>query len=193
MGCRKTRDFRRMNCEADLFQHIYLTGYRGTGKTSVGRLIAQQRQMPLVDLDLQIESDAEMTIRQIFDKGGESLFRDLESTALMKVSGNHTPSVISLGGGAILRKENRDLIRKTGVCLWLDCDAQTLAGRIQSDESTAQRRPSLTSRGLIDEIEPLLCERRPLYQEVASVRVDTCGKSIAQVAARALEWLQDQP
>ena len=169
-------------------QHIYLTGYRGTGKTSIGKIIAHEIRRPLVDLDEKIESDAGMSIREIFDKGGESLFRDLESTALRLVI-DGPPSVISLGGGAIVREENRRLIGETGDCLWLDARADELAARIEGDDSTADRRPALTSQGLIDEIEMLLEQRRPLYQEIATFRIDTSGKSIDQVAEEAVSLI----
>jgi len=171
-----------------MFHHIYLTGYRGTGKTSVGRRIAHHQRLPLVDLDEKIEHDSGKSIREIFDEGGETRFRDLESAALQQVAAA-ARAVISLGGGTILRPENRKLICASGICLWLDAEADVLAARIAGDHATAQRRPSLTSRGLIDEIAPLLAHRRPLYQEVATARIDTTGKSVEEVAAEALRFL----
>ena len=157
----------------------------------MGTVIARQRNLPLVDLDEQIETEAGKSIREIFDEGGESMFRDLESEALQEVAAGPA-AVVSLGGGAILRKENRDLIRETGVCLWLDADAEVLAARIQNDESTSARRPSLTAEGLIDEIATLLDLRRPQYQESAMARIDTSGKTIEQVAAEAIKFLTAQ-
>jgi shikimate kinase len=172
-----------------LNQHIYLTGYRGTGKTTVGALIARERSLPLVDLDEKIEADQGKTIREIFDEGGEPLFRDFETRALKEAAAAPN-SVISLGGGAILREENRRLIKQTGFCIWLDATVESLVSRIQNDESTSQRRPSLTSQGLIAEIAPMLHKRHPMYQDAADARVDTTGKSIDQVAAEAIETLK---
>jgi shikimate kinase len=176
--------------EVVLSQHIYLTGYRGTGKTTVGALIASKWPLPLVDLDKKIEFDHAKTIRQIFDEGGEPLFRKFEAGALREVAAG-PQSIVSLGGGAIVRKENRELIRQSGVCIWLDATAETLAKRIQNDVSTSQSRPSLTSQGLLEEIAPLLKQRDSMYREVATARIDTTGKSIDQVAAEAIEVLEN--
>lgn len=170
-----------------LSQHIYLTGYRGTGKTSVGTIVAQSLGWPMIDLDEVVEKEAGRSIRQIFEDGGESLFRELESRALFSVP--VTPQVVvSLGGGAILSKENRHWIHHNGTCLWLDSDAETLAERIHGDESTEKRRPALTNLGSLDEIRRLLDERRPFYEEVADHRIETGGKTIDQVAEEVLSF-----
>ena len=174
-----------------MIQHIYLTGYRGTGKSTIGALIASQWALPLVDLDEKIESDRKKTIREIFDEGGEPMFRDFESEALRQVAAGPR-SVISLGGGAILRAENRELIKQSGICLWLDATAEVLVSRLQNDASTSQRRPSLTSEGLLAEIGPMLEKRRPMYLEVATIRLDTTGMSIDQVAAEAIKALKNR-
>ena len=152
-------------------------------------MIARAREIPLIDLDEKIEADAGKPIRDIFQEGGEPLFRDLETAALREVSAE-APSVISLGGGAIVREENRERIRESGLCVWLDATAESLARRIRDDESTASRRPSLTSDGLIEEIAPLLRQRQPWYQSVSTIRIDTTDKSIDEVAAEAVELLQ---
>ena len=88
------------------YHHIYLTGYRGSGKTSVGKRLGQRLFLPVIDLDDRIEAAADMSIREIFAHEGEAGFRDRESAAL-RVAGVELPSVVSLGGGAILREENR--------------------------------------------------------------------------------------
>lgn len=108
-------------------------------------------------------------------------FRDNESEALAAVAGGPS-AIISLGGGAILREQNRDWIKRTGICIWLDSDAETLAQRIRNDDSTSDRRPPLTSLGQVDEIRTLLGKRKPLYQAASDHRVDTTGKTIQQVA-----------
>jgi shikimate kinase len=162
-------------------QHLYLTGYRGTGKTSVGVILARALACPIIDLDLVITANAGKSIREIFEQGGESRFRDLESEALATVAAA-APAVISLGGGAVLRPGNRQIIRQTGVCYWLDADAETIASRIQADTQTASQRPALTNLSGLDEIRQLLAVRQEFYQEVANHRIDTAGKSIAEVA-----------
>jgi shikimate kinase len=175
-----------------LLQHLYLTGYRGTGKTSVGAILAKRLGRPLIDLDLAIEAAAGKSIREIFSGGGEAAFRDLESNAL-RTAVQSPAAVISLGGGAILRGENRRLIAGTGLCVWLDADAETIARRLAGDEATAGRRPALTSLGQLEEIRELLHRRREHYQAAAAFRVDTTGKTIAQVAEEIMSLLEQRP
>ena len=170
-------------------QHIYLSGYRGTGKSSVGRILAQRLDRPFVDLDDEVEQRAGRSIREIFDGGGEEAFRDLETRCLTEVAQEDVASVISLGGGAILRDQNREQIRATGICIWLDADAQTLAERINADQSTGQRRPALTKLSHLEEIQSMLSVRKPLYQSTSDHRIDTKGKSVNSVAEQALKLL----
>lgn len=178
----------------DSNQHIYLTGYRGTGKTSVGKILAKQLQRPFVDLDDVVESSAGRAIREIFEVGGESAFRDLETTCLEDVAARAAASggeVVALGGGAILREQNRGVIDGSGVCIWLDAAAEVLAGRINDDESTARRRPALTNLGQMDEIHSLLTQREPLYRSASHHRIDTAEKTPQAIAAEIQEWLKE--
>ena len=169
-------------------KHIYLTGFRGTGKTSVGSLLARSLRRTVIDLDGVVAANTGKSISEIFRDGGEVAFRDLESTALESVSQTEN-AVVSLGGGAILRDGNRAIIRSTGVCIWLDCDADTIARRLQQDDASSEQRPALTTLDESQEIRELLKARYPLYQEAADHRLDTAGKKIEQVADEIMEWL----
>lgn len=168
-----------------LSRHLYLTGFRGTGKTSVGARLAESLKLPLIDLDHLIEDQSAKTIREIFERGGESSFRDFETQALARVS-LEPPAIVSLGGGAILRQDNRDVIARTGICFWLDADPETIAARIAADAASATQRPPLTSLDGQAEIRQLLTTRRSLYQAAADHRIDTCGKTIEEVANEIL-------
>jgi shikimate kinase len=161
-------------------QHLYLTGYRGSGKTTVGRLVASRLGRRCIDLDDEIETHAGRSIRAIFAESGEVTFRDLETAALLRVAAEPA-AVISLGGGAILRPENREVIAKTGIAVWLKIDADTVIQRLAGDSTTADRRPSLTSLPPREEVESLLQKRQPLYQEVADCEVDAAGQSVAAI------------
>ncbi len=147
--------------------------------------MAQSLDRPLIDLDDAIESAAGKSIQEIFQDGGERLFRELESASLIEVPPT-PPAIVSLGGGAILSKSNRQWIRRHGFCAWLDADAMTVGKRISGDASSATKRPRLTERGELDEIRQLLAEREPYYREVADCRVDTTGKTIDDVAKEIL-------
>ncbi|MAI70200.1 MAG: shikimate kinase [Rhodopirellula sp.] len=170
-------------------KHIYLTGFRGTGKTSVGALLARSLRRTVIDLDGVVAANVGKSISEIFQDGGEVAFRDLESTALESVSQTEN-AVISLGGGAILRAGNRAIIRSTGVCIWLDCDAETIIRRLQQDDASLEQRPALTTLDESQEIRELLKHRYPLYQEAADHRLDTAGQTIEQVADQTMEWLE---
>ncbi|QDT06512.1 Shikimate kinase 2 [Rubripirellula lacrimiformis] len=169
--------------------HIYLTGFRGTGKTSVAARLAAAWAMEKIDLDDVIEAAAGKSIRQIFAVGGESHFRDLETEALRLVAAG-PKSIISLGGGAILRPENRTLIASTGQCIWLDATADEICNRVLADASTAERRPALTALSQREEITRLLAEREDLYRASSDYHVDTSGKSIDEVASEIVKIWQ---
>lgn len=175
---------------------IYLTGLRGTGKTTVGKLIAESIGATCIDLDVLIEDTAGQSISEIFASSGETSFRDHETQCLSKVaeqqeSDRDYARVVALGGGAILRPENRNLIRDSGSCVWLMAAPETLAQRMASDETTADRRPALTDLSPVKEIEKMLADRKSLYQDSSDFQIDTEGKSPEQVAAEILDWLQD--
>jgi shikimate kinase len=169
-------------------KHLYLAGYRGSGKSSVGRLLAQKLGRTWIDCDDEIEATAACSIREIFAAGGEDAFRELEETVIAKIA-QRTPAVVSLGGGAILRQTNRSLIAGSGVCIWLQVDAQTVLTRLAEDQTTAARRPALTGLPPLEEIEQLLADRRPLYDEVADLRIDTSRQSVDTIVEQILQYL----
>ena len=170
-------------------RHLFLTGFRGTGKSTVGVVLAERLGRPLIDLDQLIEERAGLSIREIFQQGGEPLFRDLESASLEEAVAGPA-SVISLGGGAILRESNRQRLAQSGVCFWLDADPETIFGRLSGDASTAERRPALTNLGELEEIRELLQRRRPLYEAAANYRIETAGKETQEVSEQILAcWL----
>ncbi|TVP99040.1 MAG: shikimate kinase [Planctomycetaceae bacterium] len=171
------------HCEG---KHIYLTGYRGSGKSSVGRILAKRTGLPWIDLDDEIERETGRAIREIFADGGESTFRDIEQQSLRRVS-ELPPHVVSLGGGAVLRPANRQRIRDTGICVWLHVDARTALRRLGRDRSTSSRRPALTNLPLKGEIETLLAQREPLYREAANHRIETRSQRVTAIARQVFE------
>lgn len=167
------------------YHHIYLTGYRGSGKTSVGKLLGQRLSRPVIDLDDRIEAAAGMSIREIFEEEGEAGFRDRESVAL-RMAGVELPSVISLGGGAILREENRRLIAATGFCVWLKADIDTVLERLNRDTVTAERRPALTTLPQREEIASMLTTREPIYASASNVAINVTGKQLNEITDEVL-------
>ena len=164
---------------------LFLVGYRGTGKSTVGRLVADRLGWNFIDADDRIEAAAGMTIADIFAAEGEPGFRDRESAVLADVCGL-TRQVIATGGGVVLRPANRDRLKSAGFVAWLDASPETIWRRMVTDPTTAGRRPNLTAKGGLDEVRDLVRVREPLYREAANLRVDTDGVSPDAAAAAIL-------
>jgi len=159
---------------------LVLIGYRGTGKSSVARLLAAALQWESFDADIEIERQAGKSIRRIFAEDGEPRFRDWESQVVAELA-TRRQAVLALGGGAVLRESNRQALTEATV-VWLTADAQTLHARITADLATSERRPHLTAVGGKDEIDQLLQQRDPIYRCCADYTVDTVSKTPHQVA-----------
>lgn len=184
-------------------QHIYLIGPRGCGKTTVGQLLAQRLEWTWVDLDQVIQEQAGQSITEIFARQGQSVFRDLESTALLDQA-QRSPRVISLGGGAVLRRENQEAIQNSGFTVFLNADVETLVQRISSDPQSAGQRPALNGpipsevpdrdpesarKHLTDEVKQILALRMPVYQQTSDLQLDTTRRSPAEIVEQILRWL----
>lgn len=177
--------------------NLYLIGPRGCGKSTVGRLLATALKRPWVDLDERIQQDAGKTVTEIFAKLGQGHFRELESNTLAKLVAETagTPHVVSLGGGSVLRPENRRLLEASGLTVLLVASPQVLVERLQQDEVTATQRPPLTESGvtewsLLEETEHILSLRLPTYQQCANLKLDTSELTSAQVSEQVLRWLE---
>ncbi|VFQ44957.1 shikimate kinase AroL [Desulfoluna butyratoxydans] len=170
--------------------NIYLTGYRCTGKTTVGRILAERMHRHVVDTDGFIVGYAGASVDEIVKRDGWEGFRKLERFALRQVAGGDK-AVVATGGGIVLSPENRRLMRESGVVIWLKARVRTLARRITADEATASQRPSLTGGQVADEVASVLAEREPLYREAAHIIIDTDGMSPDEVAEEILRQVKD--
>ncbi|MEX2139687.1 MAG: shikimate kinase [Pirellulales bacterium] len=166
--------------------NLLLIGYRGTGKSAVARLVAERLGWRWLDADVELERRAGKSIAAIFADDGEPMFRDLESEMLAELV-RLDRHVLALGGGVVLRPENRALIKQAGSVVWLTADPETIQARVQSDPTTSARRPNLTRSGGLDEVRQLLAQREPFYRECAGAVVDTSGRSVAEVAEAVVE------
>lgn len=168
-------------------RNIVLIGLRGSGKTTVGRALAGQLRRPFVDCDDVIERAAGLSVTEIFKQYGEDHFRALESTSLAECLGR-PGAVISVGGGAVLRDENRRHMQPA-ICIWLDAVSEVLALRLRADARSASLRPALTALEPRAELESQRTARGPYYKSLAALRVETDGKSISQVVAEIVARL----
>ena len=168
---------------------LALVGLRGTGKSTVGRLLAERLGRPFADADSELERDAGRPIRAIFAEEGEAAFRDLEARTLARLV-ERPGAVLATGGGVVLRASNRSLLKRFGRVVWLTGDPRSLASRLQADAPGLAGRPALTSAGTLDEIAAVAEAREPHYREVADAIVDTTGRTPAEVAEAVLDLLE---
>lgn len=156
--------------------HIFLYGPSGSGKSTIGKLLAQNLRLPFIDLDRAIETKAGMSISQIMDGQGEPAFRDLETSAL-KVLSAEKDSVIALGGGALLRDENRAFAESNGRILLLMAELPTLLGRMKKESG---KRPLLAG-DLREKLTALMEKRRNHYNSFP-LKLHVDGKTAEQNA-----------
>ncbi|MBI4600626.1 MAG: shikimate kinase [Planctomycetes bacterium] len=171
-------------------------GYRGSGKSSVGRLLADRLGWGFRDTDRIVEELAGKTIARCFAEDGEPAFRDLESDALRRVAahaGGGERLVVATGGGIVLREENVALLRRTGAVVWLTASPAVLGERIGADRASAASRPALAPGGSsAGEVERVLRAREPLYRSAAHVEVSAEGRSPEGVLEAILLLLRER-
>ena len=172
--------------------NLLLIGYRGTGKSAVARLVAERLGWQWLDADVELERRAGKSIAAIFANDGEPAFRDLESKILAELV-RLDRHVLALGGGVVLRPENRALIKQAANVTWLTASPETIQARVAEDPTTGARRPNLTTWGGIEEIRQLLAQREPMYLECAGAVVDTDGRSLDDVAQAVLSVVKVGP
>ncbi|HEY6292327.1 MAG TPA: shikimate kinase [Terriglobia bacterium] len=157
---------------------IYLVGFMGAGKSSVGARLATALRWPFIDLDTAIEAGQGLSIREIFEQAGEPFFRTIEHAALTELIKSE-PAVLALGGGTFAQKPNLDLIQERGgPTVWLDCPPAELRRRCEG----------ITNRPLFRDaasFEQLFYQRLPYYQ-LAEHRVPTDGRTADEVAEQIL-------
>lgn len=152
-------------------ERVFLIGPRASGKTSLGRLLAERTGAAFVDADAVAVERAGCEIADFVEKEGWAAFRALESTILDELAARSAPLVAATGGGVVLNPANRSRMREAGVVVYIEVSAQTLADRLGADLLPGQR-PSLTGRSPVEEVAQVLAEREPLYKETAHIDVD---------------------
>jgi shikimate kinase len=147
-----------------------LIGCRGSGKSTLGQLLAQRLRWSFVDADARLENEAGTTIADLFARDGVDAFRDREQRTLSAILAEHDPFILATGGGVVLRAENRAALRAHGgLVVYIEVDAPALQARLRAN---AGGRPSLTGGAVADEIPKLLAERDALYREIADLIID---------------------
>lgn len=161
---------------------IVLVGMMGSGKTTVGRLVADRLGSGFSDTDEEVEAFAGVSVQEMFERSGEAAFRRAETEAVAALLAPDGPGVVAMGGGAVLSEANRQLMRREATVVWLRADIRTLTDRV----GTGEGRPLLGGATQVDRTEARLAqlsgERESIYETVAHVVVDTDGLSPEEVA-----------
>ncbi len=151
---------------------IFLIGYRCTGKTTLGKIFAHRLNFDFIDTDRIIEQNLGSTILKIIETQGWKKFRQTEKQILLDTKKNKN-TIIATGGGIILDPDNRQFLKKNGLCIWLDADIKTIMVRLKIDNETKELRPALTNKNLFAETRQMVKKRTPLYKNTAHIRIDT--------------------
>lgn len=163
---------------------IVLIGFMGTGKTLVGKALAQELGWRFVDSDALVEKNEGMTIHAIFKHEGEPYFREAEARAIRGVS-RLKNIVISVGGGAVLEAENVKNLKKGSVVICLNARPGAILSRLKGDK----RRPLLGKRNRIDTVRRLLKLRKPYYKDAAEYFLATDGLTTRRIVGKILDYL----
>jgi shikimate kinase len=164
--------------------NIILIGYRGSGKSTVGRRLAARMERRFVDTDDLIESK-EGQIRDIVKSHGWDYFRALEKRIIEEIS-KEDNLVIALGGGAVLDLDNLEVLKRNGFIIWLKADQQILLKRMDEDPGTNTRRPTLTGKGTTEELEEMISLREPFYERTSQIQIDTSELDVEAVIEQVL-------
>lgn len=167
--------------------NIVLIGMRGSGKTTIGKLLAKRLGKQFIEMDELIVQRLGQSIPEIVNRYGWEKFRDVEEEIAREVAGWDNV-VNATGGGVVTREKNVQELKKKGKLVWLKANIDTLLRRIGNDQS----RPSLTGKSQRDDMEAVLAERRPIYQRVADFIVDTEGKTPEEVAEAIAKLYTEQ-
>ena len=159
--------------------NVYLIGMMGSGKSTIGKILAQKLNYRFFDTDVLIEGVAGKPIPSIFANEGEDYFRDLETQVLKEVSAYRSSAIVATGGGIIQKEINRDYLSKDFI-VWLNVDVEILRKRISGDEN----------RPLAETVESLFIERYPLYSKLANLPIKCVEEQTPeQVANRIIEQI----
>lgn len=165
--------------------NIVLIGMRGSGKTTVGKILAQKLGRELIEMDELITRRAGLAIPEIVERYGWAKFRDIEEEITSEVAGRDN-IINATGGGIVTIEKNIEKLKKTGILVWLKAGVDTLVKRIGED---TERPPLVSGRTRREDIEITLAQRKPLYQKAADLVVDTESKTPEEVADLVMSLL----
>jgi shikimate kinase len=168
----------------NLGPHVLLIGMMGTGKTSMGRRLADRLNRAFVDSDVELVRQAGMSVSEFFAAHGEPAFRSLETVVIKELCARTDPHVIAFGGGVVMAEENRAVIRDAGTVIWLRATPETIIQRVGDARSRPLLQPDPDR--LVRQLDAL---RRPIYSDTADFAIDVDGCSPRVVVEACIQQL----
>ena len=163
-------------------RNIYLIGFMGVGKSTIGRLLSKEMKGQLIEMDETIEKEQGMTINEIFARYGETHFRDLECKLVERIAGEEG-KIVSCGGGAVLRPLNVENMKKSGIIVFLSATPEKIYKRVRH----ATNRPLLNGNMNVEYIAGMMEKRRSLYESAADVTISTDKKTTVEIVKEILQ------
>lgn len=166
-------------------KNIVLIGFMGSGKTTTGKLLSIKLNKTLLDIDSIIETNEGMKIRDIFERYGEPHFRDIETHTLKSLVGNKE-SIVSTGGGIVVRDENLEILKILGTIVYLKISEEILLERLKDDSD----RPLLASGDFRTRIHKLMLEREERYESISDISIEVDKLSKEEVVKEVIKRIQ---
>jgi shikimate kinase len=165
-------------------ENIFLIGFMGAGKSTIARELQKRLGRKLVEMDARIVEEQGMSINDIFAQFGEEHFRDIESQLILTI-GDEGNTIVSCGGGVVVRPQNTEYMKKSGKVVYLKTSPETIYERVRY----STERPILNGNMNVEYIAGLLEKRRPLYEGAADITVVTDGRSCDEICSEILRAL----
>ena len=166
----------------DISRSIFLIGFMGAGKSTIARALQRELGFPLIEMDERIVKEQGMSINDIFAQYGEDHFRDIESQLIVDI-GKEEPSIVSCGGGVVVRPQNTQNMKEIGRIVFLKATPETIYERVKNSTD----RPILNGHMNVEYIAELMEKRRALYEAAADITIQTDGKTRSRSVRKSLE------
>jgi shikimate kinase len=166
-------------------ENIFLIGFMGTGKSTIAKALQKRLDMNLVEMDARIVEEQGMSINDIFARFGEEHFRDIESQLILTI-GDEGNTIVSCGGGVVVRPQNTEYMKKSGRVVYLKSLPETIFERVRYSTD----RPILNGHMNVEYIAGLMEKRRPLYEGAADITIETDGKRVEAIAEEIMKGMQ---
>ena len=165
-------------------ENIFLIGFMGAGKSTIAKALCRELQMQLVEMDARIVEEQGMSINDIFAQYGEDHFRDIESQLILTL-GEEGNTIVSCGGGVVVRPRNIEFMKKSGKVVFLSATPETIYERVKNSTD----RPIVNGHMNVEYIAERIEKRRALYEAAAAIKIETDGKSRPEICKEIMERL----